>query len=179
MSQLTAWGLWVLASTLGWAATGALSAYSGQLNSTLGLALVGLGQWTALRQWLRGGGVWVLVTYIAGFFGSMLGGALLIALGWSDSGAGIGLGLNALLWCVQGAAVGAGQALLLRNFMDGAGWWIAASAAGFLVASPLTQLVAPGALGLEGRILSVTLFGLVASAVSGLGLLRVRRASLE
>jgi hypothetical protein len=173
MKPFAVWGLWVLASTLGWAATGALNAYSGQLNSTLGLALVGLGQWTALRRWLRGGGVWVLVTYIAGFAGSMLGGLLLFLLGWSETPGMIGMGWNALLWGVQGAALGAAQAVLLRNHLKGVRWWIAANALGFTLASPLTQLARQGAFGLDGRMLSAALFGLVSSAVSGLALLRI------
>ena len=173
MSPFTTWGLWVLASTLGWAATGALSAYSGQLNSTLGLALVGLGQWAALRCWLRGGGIWVLVTYIAGFVGSLLGVALLYLLGWSESAGSIGLGWNAVLWGVQGAALGAAQALLLRKHLAGLRWWILANTVGFTLASPLTQWARVDALGLDGRVLSATLFGLVSSAVTGLALLRI------
>jgi hypothetical protein len=173
MSQFAIWGLWVLASTLGWTATGALSAYSGQLNSTLGLALVGLGQWAALRRWLHGGGMWVLVTYIAGFAGSLLGAALLYLLGWSESPGLIGLGWNAVLWGVQGAALGAAQALLLRHHLQGLRWWILANAIGFLLASPLTQWARVDAFGLDGRVLSATAFGLVSSAVSGLALLRI------
>ena len=179
MNSFAIWGLWVFTSTLGWAATGALSAYSGELNSTLGLALVGLGQWTALRRWMHGGGVWVMVTYIAGFAGSLLGGALLVLLGWKETPGMIGMGWNALLWGVQGLALGVGQALLLRNHLQGMRWWIAANVLGFTLASPLTQLARAGAFGLDGRVLSAALFGLAASAVSGLALVHLYPPDLD
>jgi len=74
---------------------------------------------------------------------------------------------------VQGAALGAAQALLLRHHLQGLRWWILANAIGFLLASPLTQWARVDAFGLDGRVLSATAFGLVSSAVSGLALLRI------
>jgi hypothetical protein len=178
MSQTSAWTRWVLASTLGWAATGALAAISTDLNASLGLALVAIGQWSALRRWLHGGGMWVLVTYIAGFAGSLLGVVLIGLLGWTASGGWIGAGWNLLLWAVQGAVIGAAQGFLIRREIDGVRWWVAANALGFALASPMTQFFRGGALGFEGRMLNMALFGLVSSAVSGLALVTLFREHL-
>lgn len=168
MTPLSAWTRWVLASTIGWAATGVLASLSNDLNSSLGLALVAIGQWSVIRRWLHGGGMWVLVTYIAGFAGSLLGAGLIGVLGFTANTGRIGAGWNMILWAVQGAVIGAVQAYVVRKQFDGLSWWVLANALGFALGAPMTQLIRGGALGFEGRMLSMTLFGLVSSAVSGL-----------
>jgi len=170
MTPLSAWTRWVLAATIGWAATGALASLSNDLNSSLGLALVAIAQWSVIRRWLHGGGMWVLVTYIAGFAGSLLGAGLIGFLGWTATAGWMGAGWNMILWAVQGAVIGAAQAFLLRKQFDGLRWWVFAHALGFALGAPMTQLIRGGALGFEGRLLSMALFGLVSSAVSGLAL---------
>ena len=160
------WLAWTASMAASWAATGALSELSQDLNSSLGLVLVASGQWLVLRRWIHGGGLWVLVSYIAGFAGSMFGA---LALAWlGDPLARIGAGWTLILWGIQGLTIGLAQAYLLRRIASGWGWWIVATALGFALGAPLLEPLRTTTLLGGGRTLGYLVFGLISGAVTGL-----------
>lgn len=157
--------LWTLANTLGWAATGALAELTPEMNALLGLVIVASSQWVALRERVPGGGYFVLLTYIAGFIGSLLG-AFSMRLLQFEMASAVSLGWNVFLWGVDGLVIGAAQALLLRSWMMKPLLWVAASGLAFALASAPAQIVRASVEG-GNRIAGSTVFGLVSGLVTG------------
>lgn len=157
--------LWVLANVLGWAATGALAEVTPELNATLGLVIVASAQWVVLRERVRGGGYYVLLTYIAGFVGSLIAvfGMRLFQMQEASS---VSVGWNLFLWAVDGLVVGAAQALLLRLWMERPLLWVLASGLGFGLASYPAQIVRSSVEG-GSRLAGSAVFGLVSGLVTG------------
>lgn len=160
--------LWVLANTLGWAATGALAGVTPELNATIGLVLVASAQWVVLRERVRGGGYFVLLTYIAGFVGSLLG-VYAMRLVQLEPSSAVSMGWNVFLWAFDGAIVGAAQALLLRRWKMNPLAWISVTALGFALASIPSQW-ARTFIQDDSRLIASTLFGLVSGLATGAAL---------
>ena len=156
--------LWVLANTLGWSATGALAEITPELNATLGLVIVASAQWVVLRERVRAGGYYVLLTYIAGFVGSLLG-VYAMRLLQGEQSSTVSMSWNVFLWAVDGAIVGAAQALLLRHWKLSPLAWIGASALAFALASIPSQFVRIS-LQNNSRLIASTFFGLVSGLVT-------------
>jgi hypothetical protein len=157
--------LWVLANTLGWAATGALAEFTPEMNALLGLVLVASAQWVALRERVPGGGYFVLLTYVAGFIGSLLGAFSMRILQF-DFDSTVSIGWNVFLWGMDGLVVGAAQALLMRNWMMKPLLWVGASGLAFALASAPAQIVRASVENWN-RIAGSTVFGLVSGIVTG------------
>jgi serine/threonine-protein kinase len=119
----------------------------------LGLgAALGTAQWLVLRRYFSQSFFWILVTTLA--FGA--GHALEAIYGLSynyDS---------TLAILVISATLGIGQWLVLQRWVFSAGWWIAATLVGFLIA----DVISPGNFFWHGTIYSITfpiIFGLILS----------------
>jgi len=166
---LLLWLGWMTGTAVGWGLSAILITALPELNAMLGLAVVGTIQWIPIRKHVQGSGIWVLVTYIAGFFGSLAGLLFLQFLNLSPD-APLGFGSNALLWAVDGAVIGLAQAFLFRPQPQNRLAWPLFSALGYAVASTISMLVrmwldVPG---LDWR--ASTIFGAVAGLISGAGI---------
>lgn len=97
-------------------------------------------------------------------FTTIAGTALGWALGWRASYIVPGLLSTLFLGAATGAILGAMQWLVLRAYLNGAGWWIAASAAGWMVG------FAAGAELAQRLGMVEAWFGLAAGVMTGLSL---------
>lgn len=143
--EITAWML-VLAAVLCSAACG---------------STIGLGQWLVLRRRIKGAGLWVAAT-IAGY--ASIGVLPLIVavfrpdwLDWAlkmvingkmhwlareqPSWPGASWGEGAITLTMFGVLLGIAQWIVLQGRVDRAGWWIALSAAGWILVAALGLLL--------------------------------------
>lgn len=166
---LLIWLGWMAGTAAGWGLSTILIDTLPELNSMLGLAVVGTIQWIPIRKHVQGSGIWVLVTYIAGFFGSLAGLLFLQLFGLAPD-APLSFGSNALLWAVDGAVIGLAQAFLFSPQPRNRFSWPLFSALGYAAASPISMLMRMwlGVSGLDWR--ASTVFGAVAGLISGAGL---------
>jgi len=167
---LLLWVGWMVGTAVGWGLSAAAINVMPELNTMLGLALVGTFQWLPIRKHVQGSGIWVLVTYIAGFVGSLSGLLFLQFLNLIPD-APLSFGPNALLWGVDGAVIGMAQAFLFQPKPPHRFYWPLFSGLGYAAAGLISMLVRiwldiPG---LDWR--SSTVFGAVAGFVSGAGLI--------
>jgi predicted Ser/Thr protein kinase len=135
------WLGWVAANTAGWIIGLVLGAaflsalQESFLGAFLGAFLLGLStgmmQWFVLRRHLREPGQWVWATAGGTLLGAFAAGIVGDAGGGSET-----LGLVFLLCTVAvvlGTCIGVAQWLVLRDQYRGAGWWVVANAAAWLV----------------------------------------------
>ena len=167
---LVMWFWWTAAMAVGWAATAASIHFLPDLNTMLGLALVGTIQWLPVRKHVQGSGLWVLVTYVAGYVGSLVGLLFLQLLGL-PSGAEMGYGTYAILWGVDGAVIGLAQAYLFKPVPSNRFAWIPVTAVGYAAAALLRMFVGAwtGIAVMDWR--SALVFGAAVGLISGAGLI--------
>ena len=136
------WLGWVLASTIGWGVGGPAGVAAGGSGDIIvagyagvaaGGTLAGVLQWLVLRRHVAGAGWWMA----AGPVGALIGGVVIFA-GAAVVGADAGWVFGAGLF---GPLVGVLQWRVLRRRVTRAGWWVAASAAGWVAAGPGVGLV--------------------------------------
>ena len=186
--RLALWWRWLLAGALG-GAIGGISAVILPLGEVVTSGTVGQAQWRLLRRYLPKARLWVRATTIGGSVGLTL--AVLVAAGIVMVGSGTRLGRQGTigLWIaasiVGGMVVGVAQWLVLRHHVRRAGWWLAAAsvgaatwpaamAAGWLVGSSASRLLAglAGSDGIAGSLVALVqwmLGGAVAMALSWAG----------
>ncbi len=190
-AALARWVLWILLTSLGWAAAGfsglpvgrvlvvegragvilSVAGNLGLLGALLG-GLIGVSQWLGLRRWIRSSAWWITAT----------------ALGWA---AGIwialvvnllaGIGLSAVLYGVFiGGLLGVAQWLVLRRGCSQAWRWVWVSViavpTGMLVTGSIERLFLGRSDGAWGLVrwfsaLSAGTGGLVVGLLSGITLI--------
>lgn len=131
------WLGWTLANGAGGALVGALEEGGFQFFATLVLSgpILGIAQWFVLRHYLRGTGIWILLSTVGWWLGINLGFLLDGILDLLVQGLLAIAGLWEVFWLntvkepVTLAVLGAAQWLILRRHFQGTGWWILASAA--------------------------------------------------
>ena len=176
------WTWWAVASAAGYAVGGLTEAIMGRTEGITVVVHVAAGgtvaavlQWPALRRHLARAGWWIASGIIGGAVVAAIGaaaGALAgLAAGTADGAdAGRSLGSDvagvaaAILF---GVAVGAWQWLLLRRQVARSGWWMPASAVGWVVAG-LTA-------GITHGIAGWAVLGAVYGAITGCVLLWLLR----
>ena len=147
---------WVLAGTAGFSAGALVEAVLGRSSGMLVVVHVSVGgtaaaalQWLALRRYVARTGLWVGTGVAGGAATGAIGVAVGVGAGVTTAvfesftaglaegvRAGIAAGTDAAgvaAAVVFGAAVGVLQWLVLRQQAGGAGWWVPASAAGWVV----------------------------------------------
>ncbi len=158
-AALAFWLLWVLANAVGWGVGGPVGVElesigdpSGSLTSLstpsiimagyLGVAVGGILtaalQWVVLRGQVRRAARWIAASVVA----AAAVGVVVFAVGAVDADVGWVLGAGSF-----GTFVGVLQWLMLRRQFTGAGWWILASTAGWVVALPVGGFFGWAALG--------------------------------
>ncbi len=173
------WFSWVLATTVAFGVGGRLGValspsrdliVVADVAITASLILAGVLQWLVLRRLIGNLGLWVLASVAA----VVVIGVLAFGLGLLNRDVGWVLGV-AVGWIVLGVL----QWLLLREQVDGAGWWVLASTLGLIVAVRVVGFVtlATGA-GVDspvGGLVRWLAFGAAYGAITGTALLGLRR----
>lgn len=174
------WLQWVVASAIGWAAgfaivdaLGSPAAVGFAEAGAVAGAVVGMSQWFILRQRIRRAAWWV----VASLPGWALGWGVLAAGSRVLEGATAGDEIvdMVIAFSIVGAVVGLAQALVLWRSVRQAGWWVAASSAGWAAGWALHMIM-----GLFSRAEGVAfgLVGAVSGAITGLALTRLLRRPL-
>lgn len=130
-------------------------------------AVIGLAQWLVLRRYLSRLGWWVLAT--------MIGYVLLLTLGPSIPVREPPWLAGSIMFLMAGAALGILQWLVLRGRVYHAGWWVAISIGGWVLAFALTGIAYLSGLYVEPFDL-VSAF-LVPVGVAGAGIVWLLRQS--
>ena len=155
------WFGWVLASAVGMglggplgtmAASSADSTVAGYVGATVGVALAGGLQWLALRRRIDRASRWALAGILSVATVSIM--ALGLAVISTDVATTVGV-------VIMGAVLGVLQWLVLRGQVVRAGWWILASAAGWIVGGALSGAVP------SDNPVGWTLIGIVYGAITG------------
>lgn len=125
---------WVVATTVGWVigfticeflkATVEFLAHPPTDGAVIGIA-IGIGQWLALKKWIKGSGWWIPASIVGFGVGKDVGDLVTQAI----PGA-VGSGLDGL---ALGTSIGLAQWLVLRRHAARAWWWILASAIAWAV----------------------------------------------
>lgn len=140
---------WIIAGVLGWGMPRLPSllphggpAYQGTYGAdavlnlaTQGLVL-GLAQWLIVRRYMPRAGWWVPATIVAAV---LIAAATVVA--YEGGGYRSFFVRNGIGTLVEGLALGMAQWLVLRRHVTRAGWWVVASAAGWLAAVFLTMVI--------------------------------------
>jgi hypothetical protein len=183
------WGLWTVASAIGFVVGGMLSlpfAYGiGEIvmeamNETVGMAItgaffgifvgggLGAGQQIVLRSKVDWSGKWALASAAAAALVWAIAFPLFVSVGApADTPAGAAIAI------LFGLTLGFGQWLVLRNHLPGAGRWVLLSTISLALALGL-------ALSLDGagrELLAFGAAGLLAGALTGLGMAWLLRDS--
>ena len=164
------WLWWVLASTVGWAVGGTVGeAVGGGLSRDINVAgyvsvavggiAAGALQWLVLRRQVARAGWWV----VTGIVGGAVVGVGVGVVGWVVSwvrgvvgGADWGVGV-----VLFGPVVGALQWLVLRRQVAWAGWWVLASAVGWVVGGLMAGIAA----GVVGWVVAGAVYGAITGPV--------------
>lgn len=170
------WLLWVIASTVGFAAGMGVSLVVSSKVSETAATLVfgllsGLVQWLVLRRLFRPAGWWMAANGLGiplGFAAANLLQRLLLWSGPSllDQAAGFG---------IPGVLVGMAQWLVLRSHFRKAGWWVLISTAGWLLGGCLIWVIDLQLPAFNEILTSYTLVGLIIGTGTGLGLMLLRK----
>lgn len=163
------WFLWLLAVSIGWGEGVYLGWYTDDEPKTLqsvpdvilagysglvvGAMLIGGLQWLVLRRHVVGAGRWVPANLGA----VAVVGAVILGVGVVDRDLGWIVGIS-----LFGTVAGLLQWAVLRRQVPLAGWWVAASTAGWVLGMPFGDLNGPPGLGaVYGAITATTLVWLM------------------
>jgi hypothetical protein len=136
---------------------------------SLGLTL-GLAQWVVLRRYISQPFRWVTATLI----GYLLCVIIIISSNLAALG-GMGVWNNVLLLGLLGTAIGMSQWWILRRHYRSAGWWVLATAAGFIC---FLWIILIPSHSLGELVIRGTLVGTTAALVSGITLVWLVRQPL-
>ena len=156
----------VIPINAGWALVAVLALALGQPGSIAGVL-----QWLVLRPHLPASRSWMLASAV-GAYAAFLVLALVV------------IGNPLLIYAIAGLLIGSAQWLVLWRRVSRAGWWLAASALGYVVAGAVALAVGAGVNGLTGMLSPATsnvlahtapnlLGGLACGAVTGFWLARL------
>jgi hypothetical protein len=170
------WLLWTLTNVLGFSTGIGLSlilfGIVGETASFVAFgATVGLAQWLVLRKYFQSSGWWILATALGGAVGLACVNAIHRAL------VGISLYIvdGSLGFAALGIVLGIAQWWFLRRQFSRAGWWVLASAAGWLVGGTTAWALAFKSFEFMKIITDFVVLGIVAGASSGVVLVLIRK----
>jgi hypothetical protein len=198
------WLWWVVYTTLGYFILGAVTIavirfmpgglLLGAIVGPLGMGAVGFMQWFVLRRYLpamRGLG-WTLATVLGQLVGMILAIIVAVLLGprlyltLASSGETIGgpitQSANAFVnGAVLGTIIGFAQWLILRRYLQAAGWWVSATAVAMALSSVVSALWLPGigSGGLVALPLTMSVTGVIVGAFTGIILVGLLRRSAK
>lgn len=195
------WLWWVAYTTLGYFILGAVTIAVIRfmpggllLGAILGMGVVGFMQWFVLRRYLpamRGLG-WTLATVLGQLVGMILAFIVAVLLGprlyltFASSvetiGGPIAQSVNAFVnGAVLGTIIGFAQWLILRRYLQAAGWWVSATAVAMALSSVVSALWLPGigSGGLVALPLTMSITGVIVGAFTGIILVGLLRRSAK
>jgi hypothetical protein len=173
-SGTTLWGWWVVATTLGWALSGALIGASvdgsqGVLQYAF-IPLSAVGQWLLLRRHFAQASWWLIAT-TTGALAAGIGYSVILALPAEQFGPATSGLRNGLSMIIDGLALAIAQWSVLRGNVPGAGRWIPATASPLWIFAAIELDRGPAAAELMETISRVERIGLGATGLGILGLL--------
>ena len=195
------WLWWVAYTTLGYFILGAVTIAVIRfmpggllLGAILGMGVVGFMQWFVLRRYLPGmrGLGWTLATVLGQLVGMILAFIVAVLLGprlyltFASSvetiGGPIAQSVNAFVnGAVLGTIIGFAQWLILRRYLQAAGWWVSTTAVAMALSSVVSALWLPGigSGGLVALPLTMSVTGVIVGAFTGIILVGLLRRSAK
>ena len=131
----------------------------GDWSAVMTGAWVGLTQWVVLRRHLSRAGLWVLASTAGWVLGLPVGGRV---GSWANS--------QIMTAGLATASIGLMQWLFLRQQVLRAGWWVLASAAGWVIGVAVGEGVAGAMAGSTQSAVAVALGGTIIGTVTGIPL---------